>query len=272
MEYIIKPEKKIKIGLSELWQYRELFYFFSWRDIKVKYKQTFFGFAWAVLQPLLMMMVFSYFFGKILKVPSDDLPYPVFVFSGLLLWNLFSAGISNSGNSMITNSNIIKKIYFPRLIIPLSSVIVALFDFLMALIIYAAILIYFRISFRIDKFLLFFPLSIFLTVIATLGTGCFLAALNVKYRDVRYVIPFLLQALLFITPVIYPVSIFNNSWAKFIMALNPMTGSIVLFRSVLTDQQPEWSIVFTGICSAGFLLIAGLLYFRKTESYFADIA
>jgi homopolymeric O-antigen transport system permease protein len=272
IEYEIKPEKKISLGLGELWNYRELFYFFTWRDIKVKYKQTALGFAWAVLQPLLMMLVFSFFFGKTLKVPSENIPYPVFVFSGLLLWNIFSAGLSNAGNSMVANANIIKKIYFPRLIIPLSSVLVALFDFIMAFIVYGGVLIYYRFTFDAIKFLIFFPLSLLLCIIATFGTGTFLAALNVKYRDVRYVIPFLIQALLFITPVIYPVSIFNNPLAKFIMALNPITGAIVLFRSALTDQAPDWNIIIIGICSATVLLVTGLYYFRKTEAYFADLA
>lgn len=272
MEYEIKPEKKISFGLVELWQYRELFYFFTWRDIKVKYKQTVLGFAWAVLQPLLMMFVFSYFFGKTLKVPSDNIPYPIFVFSGLLLWNIFAAGLSNAGNSMVSNANIIKKIYFPRLIIPLSSILVALFDFLMALIIYAGILFYYRFTFDITKFLIYFPLSLLITLISTFGAGSLLAALNVKYRDVRYVIPFMVQALLFITPVIYPVSILNNALAKFIMSLNPMTGAISLFRSAITNQPPDWNIITTGICSAFILLITGIFYFRKTEAYFADLA
>jgi lipopolysaccharide transport system permease protein len=272
IEYQIKPENKVSLGLRELWSYRELFYFFTLRDIKVKYKQTVLGFAWAVLQPLLMMILFSFFFGRTLKVPSENIPYPVFVFSGLLLWNIFSAGLTNAGNSMVTNANIIKKIYFPRLIIPLSSVLAALFDFLMALIIYAGILIYYHFGFDVTKFVVYFPLSLLLTVMATFGAGTFLAALNVKYRDFRYIIPFMVQFLLFITPVIYPVSILHNEWAKFLMSLNPMTGAIVLFRSVLTDNAPEWNVILTGVCSAVILLVTGLFYFRKTEAYFADIA
>ncbi|MEP7167923.1 MAG: ABC transporter permease [Bacteroidota bacterium] len=272
IEYEIKPEKKLSLGLSELWHYRELFYFFTWRDIKVKYKQTVLGFAWAVLQPLIMMFVFSYFFGKTLKVPSENIPYPVFVFSGLLLWNIFSAGLTNAGNSMVTNANIIKKIYFPRLIIPLSSILVALFDFMMAVIIYACILIYYRFTFDIAKFSIFFLVSLLITLVATFGAGSLLAAMNVKYRDVRYVIPFMVQALFFITPVIYPVSILNNPFLKFLLALNPMTAAISLFRAALINQPIDWSIITTGICSSVFLLFTGLFYFRKTESYFADLA
>jgi lipopolysaccharide transport system permease protein len=272
IEYEIKPEKKISLGLNELWHYRELFYFFTWRDIKVKYKQTVLGFAWAVLQPLFMMLLFSYFFGRTLKVPSDNIPYPVFVFSGLLLWNIFSSGLTNAGNSMVTNANIIKKIYFPRLIIPLSSVLAALFDFLMAMIIFIAILFYYQVAFSALKFLIYFPVSILLTVMATFGAGTFLAALNVKYRDFRYIIPFMVQALLFITPVIYPVSILHNEWAKFFMSINPMTGAIVLFRAIFTGQAPEWNVVMTGVLSAAILMICGIFYFRKTEAYFADLA
>src|SRR6185436_12195999 len=248
------------------------FYFFTWRDIKIKYKQTAFGVLWAILQPFLLMIIFTLFFGRALGVPSDNIPYPLFVYSGLLLWNIFSSGLANASNSMVSNANIIKKIYFPRLIIPMSAILVALFDFFMALIVFAGILVYYQFPFDGIKFLLLFPLSLSLCVISTFGAGTLLAALNVKYRDVRYVIPFLIQALLFITPVIYPVSIFNNHLAKIIMAFNPMTGAIVLFRSVLTNQVPEWNIVIIGICSALVLLITGLFYFRKTEAYFADLA
>ncbi|MCH8318785.1 MAG: ABC transporter permease, partial [Bacteroidetes bacterium] len=155
IEYEIKPAKGLQLNLKELWDYRELFYIFTWRDIKVKYKQTVLGFAWAVLQPFIMMIVFSYFFGKLLKIPSDGIPYPIFVYSGLMLWNVFSAGILGAGNSMVTNANIIKKIYFPRLIIPISSILVALFDFVMAFIVYVGILIYYQFEVSIIKLALF---------------------------------------------------------------------------------------------------------------------
>lgn len=272
MEYEIKPKEKLNLGLEELWQYRELFYFFTWRDVKVKYKQTFLGFTWAILQPLLMMVIFSVFFGQALNVPSENLPYPVFVFSGLLLWNIFASGITAAGNSMVSNSNIIKKIYFPRLIIPISSVLVSLFDFLMASIVFIAMLLYYQISVDLFNALVLIPISILLTTSATFGVGTLLAALNIKYRDFRYIIPFLVQSLLFITPVIYPISMLKHEWLKLVAALNPMYAAVTLFRSAFIDSPMQINLLIISICSTFFFFIAGLYYFRKTESYFADIA
>src|SRR5215216_2868024 len=221
VEYEIKPASKLSLGLKELWEFRELFYFFTWRDIKVKYKQTVLGFAWAVLQPLLMMVIFSVFFGKALNVPSDNIPYPVFVYSGLLLWNIFATGITGAGNSMVTNANIIKKIYFPRLIIPASAILVSLFDFIFAFLIFIGILFYYHLPVNVLKLMLFMPAGLIITTISTFGLGTLLAALNIKYRDFRYVIPFMVQALLFLTPVIYPPTIFSHDWMKYIIAINP---------------------------------------------------
>ena len=272
MEYEIKPKEKLSLGLDELWQYRELFYFFTWRDIKVKYKQTVLGFAWAVLQPFLMMVIFSLFFGQALKIPSDNLPYPVFVFSGLLLWNIFSTGITSAGNSMVSNANIIKKIYFPRLIIPISSVLVSVFDFLMSIIIFAGMLLYYGIHIHPLKLLFYAPIGVLVTCIATFGMGTLLAALNIKYRDFRYIIPFLVQSLLFITPIIYPVSILSHEWLKYIVAINPMYAGVSLFRSGVIDVPLEQNLLLISLCSGILFLITGLYYFRKTESYFADLA
>lgn len=181
MEHKIVPPSKLSLGLRELWEYKELFYFFSWRDIKVKYKQTILGFTWAILQPFIMMVIFSLFFGKALNVPSEGIPYPLFSYSGLILWNVFSNGLSNAGNSMISNANIIKKVYFPRLIIPMSSVLVAVFDFFMAFLIYLVLVVYYDYSLSI-KLLYLLPISVLLTVVATFGLGCLVAALNVKYQ------------------------------------------------------------------------------------------
>lgn len=272
MEYEIKPVSKISLGLKELWEFRELFYFFTWRDIKVKYKQTVLGVLWAILQPFVMMVVFTLFFGHALGVPTDNnTPYPVFVYSGLLIWNIFSSGLSNASNSMVSNAGIIKKIYFPRLIIPMSAILVALFDFLMALIIYIGILIYYRqpVSANI---IIYLPLSILITVLSTFGLGTMLAALNVKYRDFKYVIPFLIQILLFLTPVIYPISIIKYEWAQKILSLNPMAGSIDLLRSSVTHNPINIQLVATSILISLVLFLSGLYYFRKTEYYFADLA
>lgn len=272
MEKIIGPKEKLSLGLNELWQYRELFFFFTWRDIKVKYKQATLGFAWAILQPLFMMVIFTLFFGKALKVPSDDIPYPIFVYSGLLLWNVFSSGLSNAANSMVTNANIIKKIYFPRLIIPISSILVSLFDFLMALIVFIGMLIWFQTPIQPIKLLLFMPLGLIIATLTSFGVGTLLAALNIKYRDFQYVIPFMIQVLLFMTPVIYPVSILPALWMKYVMALNPMYGAIELFRSGIIDKAIDLKLLTVSISSALFFFIVGIYYFRKTEAYFADLA
>lgn len=271
MYYEIRPVRKLSLGLKELWKFRELFYFFTWRDIKVKYKQTTLGIAWAILQPFLMMIVFSLFFGRSLNVPSDNIPYPIFVFSGLLLWNVFSSGLSNAANSMVANANIIKKIYFPRLIIPISAILVALFDFIMAFTIYICLLIYYHHSFSL-MIMLYLPLSIIITVLSTFGIGTFIAALNVKYRDFRYVIPFLIQLLLFLTPVIYPVSVIKYKWLQNLLSLNPVAGAIDLLRSTVTYSPVNWQLVCMSSFISIALFIVGLFYFRKTEYYFADLA
>lgn len=276
MEYEIKPQRKFDFGLKELWGYKELFYFFAWRDIKVKYKQTVLGFLWAILQPFVTMVVFTFFFGRLLKMPSSDLPYPVFVLSGLLLWNIFSSGVVNAGNSMVSNANIIKKIYFPRLIIPLSAILVSVFDFVMTLIIFIAVLVYFTVMKGLNihwmEFILMMPLSVILSCVASFGVGTLLAALNIKYRDFRYLIPFMIQTMLFVTPVIYPISIVDSPALKTILALNPMYAAIEMLRSSMTGIYPAFSLIVISLASSFVLLAFGIFYFRKTEYYFADLA
>ncbi|MEO7316260.1 MAG: ABC transporter permease, partial [Ginsengibacter sp.] len=203
MEYVIQAQNRFSLGLKELWSYRELFYFFTWRDVKVKYKQAALGILWAILQPLVMMVMFTLIFSKALNVSSDGIPYPVFALSGLIIWNIFSNGLLNSANSMVVNANIIKKIYFPRLIIPMSAVLTALVDFFFALIIYTIVLLYYRQEISLIKLFLYLPLSILITIVTTFGLGTFLASLNVKYRDFQYMIPFMIQFLLFANPVLY---------------------------------------------------------------------
>jgi lipopolysaccharide transport system permease protein len=272
MEYEIKPQNKLNLGLKELWQYKELFYMFTWRDVKVKYKQTFLGVTWALFQPVVMTLLFTLSFGKIISANSGmDIPYPVFALSGFILWNIFSSGLSNAGNSMVNNSNIIKKIYFPRLIIPVSSVLVSLIDFFIAFIVFIPVLYYFNCGFNV-KAVFFIPLSILLTCMSTFGLGTFLAAVNVKYRDFRYILPFFIQALLFATPVIYPVKISNNSMFHWIMQLNPMSAPIELFRHSFTNSAVDVQGLFLSTSVSLFLFLAGIYYFRKTEAYFADLA
>jgi lipopolysaccharide transport system permease protein len=270
-EHIIDSTQDGLINWKELWRYRELFYFFTWRDIKIKYKQTVLGFLWAVLQPLMMMIIFTLFFGRVLNVPSQNLPYPVFVFSGLLIWNLFSTGLTNSANSMVNNSAIIKKIYFPRLIIPASSILVTLFDFLMAFVLFIPLMFFFRQPLSWSA-LWCWPLALMTSVAATLGPGCWLAALNVKYRDFRYVIPFLIQVLFFLTPVIYPVSMLKHPLLQYILVLSPLFAAMELFRLPLTGEEVNSTFLFLSLGSSIAILLFGIRYFKKTEDFFADFA
>lgn len=277
IEYIIAPPKRLTLNLKELWQYRELFYFFTWRDIKVKYKQTVLGFLWVVLQPLAMMGVLVLFFSKGLKISTDGIAAPIFYLSGLIFWNLFSSGLSNSANSMVTNAAIIKKIYFPRLIIPISGVLVATFDFVMAFLLFVLIIIGYAVFdgniYVAPLSLFYFLLALLFTIIGTLGLGTFLAALNVQYRDFRYVVPFMIQFMLFITPVFYPLTLFKNiAYIKYILAINPMTGTILLARSSFSSNSVDWIVVGISFLSAIGLFVLGLYVFRKMEAYFADIA
>lgn len=272
MEYEIKPHNKFSFGLKELWHYRELFYMFTWRDVKVKYKQTFLGIAWAMFQPIIMTLLFTMSFGNIISEKSNlDIPYPVFALSGFIIWNIFSSGLSSSGNSMVNNASIIKKIYFPRLIIPFSSVLVSLIDFFMAFVIFVPVLYYYGSGFNINA-VLFIPLSILLTCIATFGLGTLISAANVKYRDFRYILPFFIQALLFATPVIYPVKISGNALFQFILQLNPMYAPISLFRHSFIDAPIDINGILISLMTGIILFFAGIYYFKKTEAYFADLA
>ncbi|HEY9046537.1 MAG TPA: ABC transporter permease [Ohtaekwangia sp.] len=270
-ETIIEPANRLSFNFKELWKYRELLYFFTWRDIKIKYKQTVLGFLWAILQPLLMMGIFTFFFGRALNIPSQNLPYPIYVFSGLLIWNLFSTGLTNASNSMVNNANIIKKIYFPRLVIPISSVAVAVFDFLMAFVLFTVLLVIYHQPIAWFAIVIW-PIALGWAVIATLGLGAWLAALNVKYRDFRYVIPFLVQVLFFLTPVIYPVSLLQYPVLQYLLAASPMYAAIELFRYPLTNQITSLPFFYVSLACGMLLLLVGLFYFKKTEDFFADFA
>jgi len=271
METIIKPKKGLAdLNFKELWSYRELFYFFVWRDVKLRYKQTFFGIAWAVIQPFITMMVFSIVFGKLANMPSDNIPYPIFVYAGLLLWNIFSNSLNYASSSLIGSANIIQKIYLPKIIMPAASVMVTLVDFFFAALIFLGIMFYYSFMPHFQGLLLL-PLLLLITLFASLGLGWFLAAVNVKFRDVRYALPFFIQLLIFITPVIYPVSIVPKAY-QWLLALNPMTGVIEAFKAGFLGTMP---ISWTGLAiSAGMSIvffIFGLVYFLKTEKTFADI-
>jgi lipopolysaccharide transport system permease protein len=272
MEFEIKPKSNFSIGLREMWEYRELFFFFTWRDVKVKYKQTLLGFLWAILQPLIMAFLFTFCLGNVIaKNAPLNMPYALFALSGIIMWNVFSSGLSNAAQSMINNANIIKKIYFPRLIIPISSILVSLFDFCMTLLIFIPFLWYYHVAPNWYA-LIYVPLSLLLTCMATFGLGTLLAALNVKYRDFRYVIPFFIQALLFATPVIYPIHVTDNATLQYVLMLNPMTAPVELFRASFTSSPPETPALLLSIGVSFVFFLTGLIYFRKTETYFADLA
>jgi len=266
---IIKPKKLFSFSdLKEVWDYRELLYFFTWRDLKVRYKQTAIGALWAIFQPFMTMVVFSIFFGGLLNVPSDGVPYPIFVYTGLLFWQFFSGALSDTSNVLITNQAIITKVYFPRLILPFSSVATKFIDFGIASIILVGMMIYYGYTPHIWG-LFIIPLLLIITFMASVGLGLFLASINVKYRDVRYVLPFFIQILMFITPVIYPAGIVGKySW---ILALNPMMGVIQSARAALLGTTVlNWTLIGISLIATLVLMIIGIYTFKKTERYFAD--
>lgn len=267
---IIRPKRLFHFSdLKELWNYRELLYFFSWRDLKVRYKQTAIGILWSVLQPFITMVVFSLFFGKLAGVPSDGVPYPIFVYTGLLFWQFFADALGETSNSLIANKAIITKVYFPRLILPTSSVVTKFVDFVIAAAILVGMMFYYGYAPNLIG-LLIVPLLLLLTFMAATGLGLFLAAVNVKYRDVRYALPFFIQLLLFITPVIYPASIAGKY--SYLLAINPMMGVIQSARAALLGTTPlNWTLIGSSVVGCIVVLIVGLVYFKKTERYFADI-
>ena len=268
---IIKPRTNpLAIDFAELWRYRELFVIFAWRDIKVRYKQTFLGGAWAIFQPLVSTFIFTIFFGRLAKIPSGVLPYSLFVLCGLVFWNFFSGALTHASSSLIENENIVKKVYFPRLILPLSSIITSFIDFMISLV----MMLIFSFILGFFPSIMFVPILLLGVLVASIGAGglgLFLSAFNVKYRDVRYILPFFIQTMLFLTPVIYPTAIVSNT-NKYIMALNPMTGVIEAIRvTVAGVGNIDWLLLGLSAASAVVFFIIGLIYFRQTEAFFADI-
>jgi lipopolysaccharide transport system permease protein len=267
---IIKPRKGWElIDFKELKIYRDLFYFLVARDIKVRYTQTIMGGLWAIIQPFFSMVVFTLFFGKLAKVPSDGVPYPVFNFSAMVVWTYFANAVTNSGNSLVQNANLISKVYFPRLIIPLTPILAGLLDFSIAFVVLIGMMVYFHIHCTMMIFVL--PVLIILMMLTAGGVGMFLTALNAEYRDIKYTIPFLVQLWMFASPIVYPASMVPEKY-RLIYALNPMVGVIEGFRSVLlgTIPFPVQMLLISTLVSIT-LFIIGLCYFKQTERYFADI-
>ncbi|OGH88699.1 MAG: phosphate ABC transporter permease [Candidatus Magasanikbacteria bacterium RIFOXYC2_FULL_42_28] len=271
MELIIRPKNKWwRLDWREIWLFRDLFYFLTWRDVKVKYKQTVVGAVWAIFQPFVTMIVFTIFFGKFAKMPSDGVPYPIFVYAGLVFWILFSSGLSHASNTFMENERIVTKIYFPRIILPISSIITNIVDFVIASIILVGMLIYYHYTPSLIGIFLF-PVLVVMTIFSTLGIGLLFGSLNVKYRDVRFILPFFIQLLIFMTPVIYPVSIISERF-RWILGLNPMAGIIDSARvSILGIGQVDWQLLGISAISMVVYCLLGYFYFRKVERYFADV-
>ena len=277
VEIIIKPKSVFTFGWKELWQYRELLYFFTWKEIKVRYKQAFLGILWTLLQPLAMMLIFVLLLSQGLGLKTGAIPAPIYYLSGLLIWNLFNHAVTYASQAMVSNGNIIKKIYFPRLVIPISATLTASFDFLISLGLFLGLLLYYEINSDLAIAWMNLIISVLIGYIVTIFTafslGTFLSAINVKYRDVRYILPFLIQTLFFITPVMYDTSVIQQSWIKQILQLNPLNFAIELIRNNLTNISsfalPSITLWVPAIVI--ILYMIAIYTFRKTEAYFADI-
>lgn len=260
----------VSLKLKELWEYRELLYFLTWRDIKVRYKQTVLGAAWAIIQPFFTMVVFSLFFGRLAKIPSDGIPYPIFVYAALVPWTFFANGLSQSSNSLVGSANLLKKVYFPRLVMPISSVISGAVDFVLAFAVLIGMMLFYNIFPSVN--IVWLPLLFLLAFVTSLGVGLWLSAMNVQFRDVRYVVPFLTQFWLFATPIAYPSSLLPEPW-RMLYGINPMVGVVEGFRWALlrTDTAPGPIIIVSTLASLA-ILVSGAYYFRRMEKTFADVA
>jgi lipopolysaccharide transport system permease protein len=266
----IAPSSHIpSIRLAELWAYRELLYFFIWRDVKVRYKQTAIGAAWAILQPFLSMVIFSLFFGRLAKLPTNGLPYPIFYYCALLPWSYFAGGLQNATNTIVENQRLITKIYFPRLVLPISAVLSGLVDFGIAFVMLIAMMLYYKIT--PGTGLLLLPALMLLAMLTALAFGLWLSALNAVYRDVRYVVPFAIQFWMFVSPVAYSASLVPERW-RWIYGLNPMAGVVEGFRWALTAKaNAPGALFFASACGVVLALIGGIFYFRRMEGTLADV-
>jgi lipopolysaccharide transport system permease protein len=273
---VIEPRSGLaRLRLGELWEYRELLYFLVWRDIKVRYKQTVLGVAWAILQPLATAAVFTIFFGRIARIPSDGVPYPLFAYGGLLVWTFFAQGVSGSSSSLVGSANLITKVYFPRLVIPIASVAAGLVDLVIAFPLLIVMMVFYRIA--PGPAMLFVPLILLLAFVASLGVGLWLSAVCVEYRDVRHVVPFLVQLWLFVTPVIYPTSKMAPVMSRvglplWLLGLNPMAGVVEGFRAALLGTGTHIGpLLLASTVSAFAFLTSATMYFRSVERSFADV-
>lgn len=263
------PGRKVTLNIKELWAYRELIYFLVWRDIKIRYKQTIIGFAWAVIQPLFMMVVFSLFFGTLAQIPSEGIPYPLFTYAALLPWTLFANSVIRASNSLVQDANLVQKVYFPRLLMPLSGTLSPLVDFLVAFIVLIGLMFYYG-YFPAWTMLWVIPLVILEMMLAT-GAGLWLSAINVQYRDVVYVVPFLIQLLLFASPVVYPSTFVPQRFQVAYGLINPISGIIEGFRWAILGTSPPSVLMIASVGIIIIILISGFFYFRWRERIFADV-
>lgn len=259
----------LDIGLGEVWKYRELLYFFTWRDVKVRYKQTAIGVGWAVLQPLVTMVIFTVIFGRFAKIPSDNLPYPIFSYTALLPWTYFAAALAKSGTSLVTDANLITKVYFPRLMMPLAAAVAPLVDFLLSFLILLAMMAWYGLT--PTRYILTLPLFIALAWLTALAVGLWLSPVNVRYRDIGYTLPFLTQIWMYASPVVYPVSMVPERF-RLLYSLNPMVGVIEGFRwALLGKQSPDVSAIMVSTAVILVLVFGGIIFFRRMERTFADV-
>jgi lipopolysaccharide transport system permease protein len=274
----ISPSKGwVSLRLDDIWRYRELLYFFVWRDLKIRYKQTIFGASWAVIQPLFTMVIFSLFFGKLAQVPSDGIPYPIFSYTALVPWTFFANGVTQASNSLVTNADMIRKIYFPRLTLPIGTVLSGVVDFILAFIVLIGMIIvfnyipYLNFDARLTLKVVWIPFFLLLAFITTLGVSFWFSAMNAQFRDVRFVVPFLIQAWLFLTPIAYPSSLIPEPW-RTLYGINPMVSVVEGFRWALlgTDTAPGPMMIISSLAALA-LIIGGVYYFRRMETKLADI-
>ncbi|MBG0787057.1 MAG: ABC transporter permease [Anaerolineaceae bacterium] len=266
----LKPAKGwLSIDFKELWRYRELIYFLTWRDIKVRYKQAVLGIAWAVLQPLMTMVIFTVIFGTLLKTPSQGIPYPLFSLTALLPWQLFASALQRSSTSLVGNANLLTKIYFPRLAIPLASIFAALVDFLISFVVLVGVMVYYRYMPGWNA--LWVPLLVLLALLTALAVGLWLSALNVQYRDIQQIVPFLIQVWMYASPIVYPIETIPAGIWRWLYSLNPMVGVIQGFRWALLGGAPPDLTLVISVAMVLILLVSGLYYFRRMEKTFADI-
>lgn len=266
----VEPSRGWRVlKLGDLWKYREMLYFLSWRDVKVRYKQTALGAGWAILQPFLTMIIFTVLFRRVAKIPSQGVPYPIFAYAGLVVWIFFSYGLTQAANSLVLNAELVRKVYFPRLAVPLAAILPGALDFAVAFVILIVMMAYYGIAPTVN--MLWFPLFLLLALLTTVGLGVWLSALSVQYRDVRFAVPFLVQVWLFATPVAYPATVFGEPWRS-LLGLNPMAGVVEGFRwSLLGTESSVGSLIGISTLTAVVVLVSGGMYFARVERTFADV-